>query len=252
MSGMSGKKTLGVGVIGAGAISGIYLQNMTRRFDNLHVIAVAANHLESAQKRAAEYGVEACTVDRLLADERVDMVVVLTPVGTHYDLVKRALTAGKHVYTEKTLADSLPKAAELAALAEERGLYLGAAPDTFLGAAWQTARAAIDAGAIGEVRSFAISANRDNRLLLSLFPFLPARRGGTLRLRRVLSHRPGEPAGAGEKGGGHGGAALPGAYERGPIEPRIRRAHRKPQREPGQRHIADGKRRQRHRAHRRG
>lgn len=180
MSGMSGKKALGVGVIGAGAISGIYLENMTRRFGNLNVIAVAANHLESAQKRAAEYGVEACTVEGLLADERVDIVVVLTPVGTHYELVRRTLLVGKHVYTEKTLADRLPKAAELVALAEEKGLYLGAAPDTFLGAAWQTARAAIDAGAIGEVRSFAIAANRDNRLLLSLFPFLRQPGAGVL------------------------------------------------------------------------
>ena len=177
---MNEKKALGVGVIGAGAISGIYLENMVGRFPQLHVVAVAANHVENAQRKAEKYGLEACTVDRLLEDERVELVVVLTPVGAHYDLIKRALLAGKHVYTEKTMTDDPEKARELAALAEERGLYLGAAPDTFLGAAWQTARAAIDAGAIGAVRSFAISANRDNRVLLSIAPFLRQPGAGVL------------------------------------------------------------------------
>ena len=177
---MNNKTSLGVGVIGAGAISGIYLENMVRRFSQLDVIAVAANHLEHARKRAEEYGLEACTVEALLADERIELVVVLTPVGAHYGLIKAALQAGKHVYTEKTMTDDPAKARELLALAEEKGLYLGAAPDTFLGAAWQTARAAIDSGAIGTVRSFAISANRDNRLLLSLFPFLRQPGAGVL------------------------------------------------------------------------
>lgn len=177
---MTEKRTLGVGVIGAGAISGIYLKNMTERFDKLRVVAVAASRLEHAQKRAAEYGLEACTVPALLADPRVELVVVLTPVGTHYDLIRQALLAGKHVYTEKTITDDPAKASQLLALAEERGLYLGAAPDTFLGAAWQTARAAVDSGAIGTVRSFAISANRDLRALLSMFPFLRQPGAGVL------------------------------------------------------------------------
>ncbi len=164
------KQTLGVGVIGAGSISGIYLKNMTERFPQLDVICLAANHLDSAAARAAEYGVEACTVDALLADPRVELAVILTPVGTHYELIKRALLAGKHVYTEKTLTDDAEKAAELLALAEEKGLYLGAAPDTFLGAALQSARSAIDGGLIGRVTGFSIAANRDNRVLLSLFP----------------------------------------------------------------------------------
>lgn len=174
------KESLGVGVIGAGAISGIYLDNMTKRFPQLNVLAVAANHVEHAREKAEAYGLEACTVEALLADPRIELVVVLTPVGAHYALIKRALLAGKHVYTEKTMTDDPARARELAALAEERGLYLGAAPDTFLGAAWQTARAAIDSGAIGAVRSFAISANRDNRLLLSLFPFLRQPGAGVL------------------------------------------------------------------------
>ena len=164
---------LRVGVIGAGAISDIYLKNMTTRFgDRLHVVAIAARHIENAEKKAAQYGIRACTVEALLADPQIDMVVNLTPVGEHYALIRAALLAGKHVYTEKTLTDDAAKAAELLKLADERGLYLGAAPDTFLGAAWQAARVAIDSGALGDIHSFSISANRDNGVLLSLFPFL--------------------------------------------------------------------------------
>lgn len=166
------KRVMHVGVIGAGAISDIYLKNMMNEFDRLKVIAIAAHHIENARKKADEYGIEACTVEEMLANPQIEMVVNLTPVGAHYDLIKAALLAGKHVYTEKTITDDPEKAKELFELAEEKKLYLGAAPDTFLGAAWQTARAAIDEGLLGEIHSFAISANRNNNLLLSLFAFL--------------------------------------------------------------------------------
>ncbi len=178
---MSEKKTLRAGVIGAGAISDIYLQNLTSgRFPRLEAAAVAASHLEHARAKAEKYGLRACTTAELLADESIDMAVILTPVGTHYALIKEALLAGKHVYTEKTVTDDPAAAAELAALAEERGLYLGAAPDTFLGAAWQTARSAVDSGMLGQITGFSIAANRDNRVLLALFPILRQPGAGVL------------------------------------------------------------------------
>lgn len=161
-----------VGVIGAGAISDIYLKNMINEFDQLEVVAIAAKHLENAERKAKEYGIKACTVEELLADPEIEMVVNLTPVGAHYELIKAALLAGKHVYTEKTITDDIGKAKELLELADEKNVYLGVAPDTFLGAAWQTARKAIDEGMLGEIHSFAISANRNNDFLLSLFAFL--------------------------------------------------------------------------------
>ena len=108
------------------------------------------------------------------------MVVILTPVGTHYDLIKKALLAGKHVYTEKTITDDLQKAAELLSLANEKQIYLGSAPDTFLGAAWQTAKSLIDEGILGEIHSFAISANRNNDILQSIFKFLREPGAGVL------------------------------------------------------------------------
>ena len=160
------------GVIGAGAISDIYLSNMIEKFDNLDVVGVAAKHFENAQKKAQKYEIKAYTVEEMLADPAIEMIVVLTPAGTHYELIKAALEAGKHVYTEKTITDDVEKARELLELADRKGLYLGSAPDTFLGSAIQTARNAVDSGLIGEVTSVSAAANRDNNVLLSLFGFL--------------------------------------------------------------------------------
>ena len=70
-----------VGVIGAGAISEIYLKNMIGKFDGLQVVGVAARHRENAEKRAVQFGIRACTVEELLADREIEMVVNLTPVG---------------------------------------------------------------------------------------------------------------------------------------------------------------------------
>lgn len=165
-------KTMHAAIVGAGAISDIYLKNMTSRFSILKVDAICANHMEHAEKKAKQYGIKAMTFQDILADESIEMIVNLTPAFAHADIIRQALMAGKHVYTEKTLTDNLESAAELVKLADEKGLYLGAAPDTFLGASLQTARRAIDEGMLGEVTSFSVSANRDNDVLLSMFSFL--------------------------------------------------------------------------------
>lgn len=173
-------KPVHVGVVGSGIISEIYLENMINRFDILQVDAIASAHFENARKRAEQFGIRACSVEELMADPSIDMIVNLTPTCVHYDIIKAALMAGKHVYTEKTLTDDIEKAAELVRLADEKQLYLGSAPDTFLGASLQTARKAIDDGLIGEVTSFAAAANRDNEILTSLFSFLRMPGGGVV------------------------------------------------------------------------
>jgi len=160
------------GVIGAGAISGIYLKNMIRRFPDLEVKSIASAHMENARKKAEEFGLRAVTVEEMLDDPDIGMVIVLTPVGSHEGLIRQALEHGKHVYTEKTLTDSPETARRLLELADAKGLWLGSAPDTFLGAAMQTARKALDDGLLGEVHSFSVSATRCNDMLLSLFSFL--------------------------------------------------------------------------------
>lgn len=171
-------KPVTVGIVGAGAISDIYLTNMTTRFSILKVKSVCASHIENARKKAEKYGIEACTLAQMLQDPDIELIVNLTPAHAHYDIIRRALEAGKHVYTEKTLTDSPDTAAELTVLALDKGLYLASAPDTFLGSAWQTARKAIDDRLIGDVTSFAMVANRDATFMDSINAFRNQPGGG--------------------------------------------------------------------------
>jgi predicted dehydrogenase len=142
--------SVGVGVIGCGNISSIYLKNLTS-FAHLRVLACADLDLARAKAQAAAYGVpRACTPDQLLADDAIELVVNLTIPAAHAAVAAACIDAGKSVYNEKPLAVARPDGERLLAAARVRGVRVGAAPDTFLGAGLQTCRALIDAGAIGE------------------------------------------------------------------------------------------------------
>lgn len=171
-------KPVTVGVVGAGAISDIYLTNMTTRFPILRVKSICAGHIENARVKAEKYGILPSTLEEMLADPEIELIVNLTPAHAHYSIIRRALAAGKHVYTEKTMTTDPESARELVDIARKKGLILASAPDTFLGAAWQTARKAIDDGLIGQVTSFAITANRDATMLDSINLFRNQPGGG--------------------------------------------------------------------------
>ena len=149
-------QTTKLGLIGCGAISGIYLQN-AKRFKSIEIVACADARLQAAQARAEEYGVpKACSVEELLADPEIEIVINLTPHLAHAEVGLAALKAGKSIYNEKPLAVYREEGQKMLSLAGEKGLRVGGAPDTFFGGAWQTARKLIDQGAIGEpVAAFA-------------------------------------------------------------------------------------------------
>ena len=149
-------QTTKLGLIGCGAISGIYLQN-AKRFKGVEIVACADTRLQAAQARAEEYGVpKACSVEELLADPEIEIVINLTPHLAHAEVGLAALEAGKSIYNEKPLAVYREDGLKMLSLAQEKGLRVGGAPDTFIGGAWQTARKLIDQGAIGEpVAAFA-------------------------------------------------------------------------------------------------
>lgn len=139
---------LGIGLIGCGNISGIYLQNMGL-FPQIELRAVADLSPEAAEAKGREAGVPAMTPEALMAREDVDIVLNLTIPAAHVEVGLAALEAGKHVYSEKPMAGTVADARRLTEAAEGRGLRLGCAPDTFLGGGHQTARALVDAGRIG-------------------------------------------------------------------------------------------------------
>jgi predicted dehydrogenase len=139
---------LGIGVVGCGNISMTYLRNAAL-FPGVELRACADMAPEMARVRADEYGIRALSVEQLLAAGDIDLVLNLTVPNAHYEISLAALTAGKHVFTEKPLAVTVGQGRMLVEEAERRNLALGSAPDTFLGAAGRTARRLMAEGAIG-------------------------------------------------------------------------------------------------------
>ena len=139
-----------VGIIGCGKISQAYFTG-AKVFESLKIVACADLNPEVARAKAEANGCEAVSVDDLLSHSRIDLVINLTIPAAHGEIDKRSLKAGKHVYSEKPFTVELEEGREVLALAETKGLRVGCAPDTFLGAGLQTCRKLIDEGAIGRV-----------------------------------------------------------------------------------------------------
>ena len=144
---------LNVGMVGVGCISWIYLQNITWLFKDIRLVAVCDLIRERAENAQKNFGIPKLydTMEELFADPEIDLVLNLTRPYQHYEVTRAALLAGKHVYSEKPLGADLEEGMELVRLANERGLYLGGAPDTFMGAAIQTCRKLIDDGVVGDI-----------------------------------------------------------------------------------------------------
>jgi len=160
---MNNNKPVKVAMIGVGAISGIYLQNIAHTFKEVELIGVCDLIPERAQKGVAymqeqkDNGVDV-TVPKIYSDmyeafndPEVEAIINLTRPYEHYEVTKQALLHGKHTYSEKPLAVDMEEGTELVKLAQEKNLLLGGAPDTFMGAGIQTCRKLIDDGFIGDI-----------------------------------------------------------------------------------------------------
>lgn len=140
---------VGVGIIGAGTISNEYLDNLTK-FPDVKVHVIGDLFPEVAAAQASKYGIEAHgDVDTVLQHQDVELVVNLTIPSAHVEVATAAIRAGKHVWSEKPFSLDRSSGLQLLKEAENAGLRLGCAPDTFLGAGLQTARRIIERGDIG-------------------------------------------------------------------------------------------------------
>ncbi|GHF13245.1 Gfo/Idh/MocA family protein [Pseudolysinimonas yzui] len=140
---------VGVGIVGAGVISEQYLRNLCA-FPDVEVLFVADLDAGRAAGRATAFGIPTSgSVEQLLADDRVEIVVNLTVPVAHVDVGVAALEAGKHVWIEKPFAIDRAGAERLLATATASDRRLAGAPDTWLGPGLQAARRLIDEGAIG-------------------------------------------------------------------------------------------------------
>jgi predicted dehydrogenase len=142
-------KKLKIGIIGCGNISSIYMENCPK-FPQLELVACADLDVERAQSQSEKFGVpKACSVEELLADPAIELVINLTIPKAHASVCIQALEAGKHVYTEKPLAVTREEGRQILETAKKHNLLVGSAPDTFLGAGIQTAINLIEQGEIG-------------------------------------------------------------------------------------------------------
>lgn len=143
------RRPVGVGVVGCGNISQAYLR-LAERFPDFQVVSCADLDPERAKAAAALVGSRAAaSVEALLADDEVEVVLDLTVPAAHGPVSQAAIAAGKAVYGEKPLALSRAEGAGILAAAGDAGVRVGSAPDTFLGAGLQTCRKLLDEGAIG-------------------------------------------------------------------------------------------------------
>lgn len=142
------RSPLNVGVVGCGTISSQYCDTFDR-VAGVSVVAVADIDGSRARDVAAERGVRALSVDALIADADVELVLNLTIPAAHADVAVRAVAAGKSVYGEKPLATDTKQARAMLEAGRDAGVLVGCAPDTVLGSGIQTARKAIDDGMIG-------------------------------------------------------------------------------------------------------
>ncbi|MBS0633226.1 MAG: Gfo/Idh/MocA family oxidoreductase [Verrucomicrobia bacterium] len=142
-------RIVNVGLIGCGNISNAYFAG-SKNSEIIKIVACADLDLARAKARAQEHGIRACTVDEILRDPEIELIVNLTVPKAHAEVNLAALRNGKHAYCEKPFALDSASAAAVVALAKEKNLLVGCAPDTFLGGGQQTARNALDRGAIGQ------------------------------------------------------------------------------------------------------
>ncbi len=139
-----------VGIIGCGNISETYF-NSQNLFNNFEIISCADINEEVAKKSALIFNVQYQTIEDILSNKEIDLIINLTVPSAHKEIIINSLKAGKHCFSEKPLAISIAESYEIFKLSKEKNLYVGCAPDTFLGAAGQKARNLIDKNTIGKI-----------------------------------------------------------------------------------------------------
>ena len=141
---------MNIGIIGCGNISDTYFDSQSI-FKNIKITACADIIQDLSDKKALEYNVKSFTVDDLLKNEDIDMVLNLTIPSAHKEIIIKSLENGKHCFSEKPLAINYKEGLEIKKISKEKKLTIGCAPDTFLGAAGQKARSIIENQDIGKI-----------------------------------------------------------------------------------------------------
>ena len=111
---------INIGIIGCGNISSIYMKNIPS-FKHLSLVACADLDIDRARVQAEKFQVpKAYTVQEILEEPEIDLIINLTIPGAHAEVCIQALEAGKHVYVEKPLAVTREEAEEILAVADKK------------------------------------------------------------------------------------------------------------------------------------
>ncbi|SFR19343.1 Gfo/Idh/MocA family protein [Poseidonocella sedimentorum] len=141
-----------IGVIGCGYVFDHYMTTLGRH-PGIEIAGLADRNMARAEQAGAFYGLHVYPdAAALLADPEVEIVANFTSIGSHFDVSRAALEAGKHVYSEKPFTTGMAEARALAELAEARGLRLSCAPSNALSPTVQTLWKAVEDGVVGPPR----------------------------------------------------------------------------------------------------
>ena len=144
-------KIFKIGLIGCGHISETYFKGH-EYFNNFQITKCADINMEVANKCAEVNNIEACSVDDIIKDKEIEIILNLTIPKAHYEIAKKSLENGKHIYSEKPMAVNFEDGKHLLQLSKEKGLYIGNAPDTFLGGGIQKSIELVSSGTIGDIK----------------------------------------------------------------------------------------------------
>ena len=145
------QKIIKVGLIGCGHIAETYFR-AHKYFNNFKIVKCADINKKAAEKCAKTYKIDFASVNELLKDKNIEIILNLTIPTAHYVVAKKSLLSGKHVYSEKPLAVNFKDGLELVKIARRKKLFIGNAPDTFLGGGNQKARQLLDKKIIGKIK----------------------------------------------------------------------------------------------------
>lgn len=141
-----------IGIIGCGYVFDHYMATMDRH-PQIEIVGVADVDAARLVQATDFYKLRMFeSVEALLKDSSIEVIVNLTSIESHYEVTRASLMAGKHVYSEKPFVTDMEQAYELVSLADSRGLRLSCAPSNALSATSQTMWRAVADGAIGDVR----------------------------------------------------------------------------------------------------
>ena len=142
-----------IAIVGCGFVADYYIKTLSLH-PQLKLVGVMDKIGERANKFAEFHQLSHVyeTLDDILEDNTVDVVLNLTNPGSHYEVSKACLEAGKHVYSEKPFAMEMAQAEELVDIASSKGLYLSSAPCSLLSETAQTLWKALRENQVGKVR----------------------------------------------------------------------------------------------------